>query len=101
MYHQTVKNITECLQDPLGESYAGQINVTSNGSACARWDSTLAMKNGFSNLIDQENYCRNPNNQPMPWCFNAATELPEYCNISFCGKLLFLSLILFYVIGCI
>lgn len=83
----TVENITECLQDAKGVSYAGQINVTTNGSACARWDSALATKNGFSSLLDQENYCRNPNNEAKPWCFSVVTKAPEYCNISFCGSI--------------
>ncbi|XP_061188541.1 uncharacterized protein LOC133196695 [Saccostrea echinata] len=79
-----VYNVTECLEDSRGLSYTGQANVTANGSACARWDSEIAMKNGFISLLDQENYCRNPNNGAMPWCFSTDTLSPEYCNISVC-----------------
>lgn len=35
-----------------------------------------------------DNYCRNPDGKPRPWCYTLDPDTPwEYCAIKMCGKL--------------
>lgn len=35
-----------------------------------------------------DNYCRNPDGKPRPWCYTLDPDTPwEYCSIKMCGKL--------------
>ena len=39
----------------------------------------------------RDNYCRNPDNRPRPWCYTMDPKTPwEFCNITVCGKCVFL-----------
>lgn len=61
----------ECIpdSDPQGKLYFGAYNVTQFGYPCQRWDSQTPHEHSQSALSDQENYCRNPDNKAMPWCY--------------------------------
>lgn len=61
----------ECIpdSDPQGKLYFGTYNVTQFGYPCQRWDSQTPHEHSQSALSDQENYCRNPDNKAMPWCY--------------------------------
>uniref|UniRef100_A0A3B4C1E6 Plasminogen n=1 Tax=Pygocentrus nattereri TaxID=42514 RepID=A0A3B4C1E6_PYGNA len=73
-----------------GESYRGKVSTTESGLTCQRWDSQKPHNHGYipSVLPEkylEENYCRNPDGEPKPWCF---TESPakrwEFCSIPRC-----------------
>ncbi|XP_056003494.1 tissue-type plasminogen activator-like [Ostrea edulis] len=77
----------ECLtdSDPKGQLYTGTQNVTIPGDVCLRWDSPLPDVHLFPNLLDQANYCRNPDNESGPWCFILNPEATwALCDIPSC-----------------
>jgi len=82
-----------CVEDgDDGSSYRGDVAVTESGRVCQRWDSQLPNEH---NLTPEENpneglnhnYCRNPDGEPGPWCYNAEGTFPrwEYCDVPRCG----------------
>uniref|UniRef100_A0A672QDI4 Plasmin n=1 Tax=Sinocyclocheilus grahami TaxID=75366 RepID=A0A672QDI4_SINGR len=79
----------ECMQCS-GENYRGKISTTANGFTCQRWDSQKPQNHGYipSALPDkylEENYCRNPDGEPKPWCFTTSpSKRWESCNIPRC-----------------
>ena len=65
--------------------------MTEDGYTCQRWDSQYPQQHNITSLNDEENYCRNPDNDPLgPWCYTTDFEEPTgYCDIAFCkGKYL-------------
>ncbi|XP_049913459.1 apolipoprotein(a)-like isoform X27 [Epinephelus moara] len=73
-----------------GEAYRGTIAVTKSGKTCQSWsaqephqhDRTL---DNFPCKGLDENYCRNPDNEEMPWCYTTDSETRwEYCNLEKC-----------------
>ncbi len=51
-----------------------------------RWDVQSPHAHPFSlKLSDDSNYCRNPDDEPLPWCYttNPHTKY-EYCSIPIC-----------------
>ncbi|XP_017577202.1 plasminogen [Pygocentrus nattereri] len=88
--HCDVQDCTvECMYCS-GESYRGKVSTTESGLTCQRWDSQKPHNHGYipSVLPEkylEENYCRNPDGEPKPWCF---TESPakrwEFCSIPRC-----------------
>uniref|UniRef100_A0A671NM84 Plasminogen-like n=1 Tax=Sinocyclocheilus anshuiensis TaxID=1608454 RepID=A0A671NM84_9TELE len=79
----------ECMQCS-GENYRGKISTTASGFTCQRWDSQKPQNHGYipSALPDkylEENYCRNPDGEPKPWCFTTSpSKRWESCNIPRC-----------------
>lgn len=76
----------ECKRSSLGYEYTGKVSVTESNRTCQAWNSQTPHEHkDFTNL--PENYCRNPDGEPAPWCY---TEDPkkrwEICNIPYCGK---------------
>ncbi|GCC26663.1 hypothetical protein chiPu_0005081 [Chiloscyllium punctatum] len=75
-----------------GEKYRGKISQTEDGTACQRWDSQTPHLHGYSPSIFpdkylEENYCRNPDGEPRPWCFT--TDIQKrwaFCNIPRCDE---------------
>ncbi|XP_035660179.1 fibropellin-1-like [Branchiostoma floridae] len=76
-----------CMVDN-GVTYQGPVSTTESGYTCQRWDSQNPWQHGFN--VDrtpmlQENYCRNPDNEPRPWCYTTSfAKRWEYCNIDRC-----------------
>lgn len=86
------KCTTECwVEDEQGESYRGSVAKTITGKTCQRWDSQAPHKHSrttknypFSGLV--ENYCRNPDEEEMPWCYTTDPNSRwEYCPITSCS----------------
>jgi len=83
----------ECIErhDTGGAAYRGTESFTKSGFLCQRWDSQTPNKHDryperypASGL--EENYCRNPDGEPRPWCYNSERTSPrwEYCDIPTC-----------------
>uniref|UniRef100_A0A8C8S5E2 Macrophage stimulating 1 n=1 Tax=Pelusios castaneus TaxID=367368 RepID=A0A8C8S5E2_9SAUR len=78
---------TSCFKQK-GEGYRGQVNVTTSGIPCQRWDAQTPHQHHFwpeayacKDL--RENYCRNPDGSEAPWCF---TSLPSM-RVAFCFQI--------------
>uniref|UniRef100_A0A8C1G686 Plasminogen n=1 Tax=Cyprinus carpio TaxID=7962 RepID=A0A8C1G686_CYPCA len=75
-----------------GENYRGKISTTASGLTCQRWDSQKPHNHGYipSVLPDkflEENYCRNPDGEPKPWCFTTSPSIRwESCSIPRCRE---------------
>nr|XP_055041438.1 apolipoprotein(a)-like isoform X2 [Misgurnus anguillicaudatus] len=90
-------NVPNC-EDPsrpdcmhcTGEDYRGKISITESGYTCQRWDSQTPHKHDFVLSILpgkhlEENYCRNPDGQPKPWCYTTnPSKRWEFCSIPQC-----------------
>ncbi|KAL7388719.1 hypothetical protein ABVT39_019576 [Epinephelus coioides] len=86
-------NVPSCTEDCIhcsGEDYRGKISTTENGFTCQRWDSQQPHNHGYipSALPEkylEENYCRNPDGDPKPWCFTTSpSKRWDFCNIPRC-----------------
>ncbi|XP_076103127.1 plasminogen-like isoform X1 [Mytilus galloprovincialis] len=78
------KNKEDCKRSTNGFEYKGMINTTINHRTCQRWDSDTPHGHSFNNL-NAENYCRNPDNEPKPWCYTTDLDKRwEICDIPFC-----------------
>ncbi|KAL7400961.1 hypothetical protein ABVT39_020778 [Epinephelus coioides] len=73
-----------------GEDYRGKISITENSYTCQRWDSQEPHSHGYDPhvLSDKdlvENFCRNPDASPRPWCFTTdPSKRWDYCTIPRC-----------------
>ncbi|VDI72691.1 chitin synthase [Mytilus galloprovincialis] len=78
----------ECLQTPKGIDYFGSTAVTETGITCQRWDKQEPHQHKFWALVDQDNYCRNPDGDSRPWCYTIDPDIEfDYCKISYCDEL--------------
>ncbi|XP_049613820.1 plasminogen [Syngnathus scovelli] len=86
-------NVASCTEDCIhcnGENYRGKVSITESGVACQRWDSQEPHNHGYNpNALPQkyleENYCRNPDGDPKPWCFTTnLNKRWEFCSIPRC-----------------
>ncbi|KAM9435218.1 plasminogen [Clarias gariepinus] len=86
-------DIPSCNEECMycsGENYRGKISETEGGFTCQRWDSQKPHNHGYipSVLPDkylEENYCRNPDGEPRPWCFTTnSTKRWDYCSVPRC-----------------
>uniref|UniRef100_A0A8C5A514 Plasminogen n=1 Tax=Gadus morhua TaxID=8049 RepID=A0A8C5A514_GADMO len=86
----TVTPELTCASDE-GRAYRGTIATTVSGKTCQPWSSQIPHKHnrapenypcgGLEN-----NYCRNPDNEKMPWCYTTDPEVRwDYCQIPTCG----------------
>ncbi|KAA8582862.1 hypothetical protein FQN60_015408 [Etheostoma spectabile] len=68
----------------------GKISTTEKGFTCQRWDSQKPHNHGYSpsalpEKYLEENYCRNPDGDPRPWCFTtSASKRWDFCSIPRC-----------------
>uniref|UniRef100_A0A3B4FM74 Kringle domain-containing protein n=1 Tax=Pundamilia nyererei TaxID=303518 RepID=A0A3B4FM74_9CICH len=75
-----------------GENYRGKISTTENGFTCQRWDSQKPHNHGYNPSTLplkylEENYCRNPDGDPRPWCFTTSSSKRwDFCSIPRCSK---------------
>ncbi|XP_029819636.1 plasminogen-like [Manacus vitellinus] len=79
----------QCLSG-RGEDYRGTIAVTESGNTCQQWSSQSPHRHARTpenypcKGLD-ENYCRNPDGEKMPWCYTTnRTARWEYCSIPSC-----------------
>ncbi|XP_062837808.1 hepatocyte growth factor isoform X2 [Anolis carolinensis] len=75
-----------------GEGYRGPMDHTETGKECQRWDLQRPHRHPFrpEKYPDKgfdDNYCRNPDGKPRPWCYTLDPNTPwEYCNIKPCDQ---------------
>ncbi|XP_062580883.1 uncharacterized protein LOC134242772 isoform X2 [Saccostrea cucullata] len=84
-----VVSVDECLNagDPRGLKYNGYKNTTKSGKACQEWGRQRPHSHPFQRLADQSNFCRNPDNEPAPWCYTTSSATRwEFCSIPDCGE---------------
>uniref|UniRef100_A0A669CFF8 Plasminogen n=1 Tax=Oreochromis niloticus TaxID=8128 RepID=A0A669CFF8_ORENI len=88
-------NVPSCSEECIvcnGVNYRGKISTTENGFTCQRWDSQKPHNHGYNpSTLPQkyleENYCRNPDGDPRPWCFTTSpSKRWEFCSIPRCSK---------------
>nr|XP_055041449.1 plasminogen [Misgurnus anguillicaudatus] len=86
-------DIQDCTEECIhcsGENYRGKVAKTESGYTCQRWDSQTPHNHGYipSALPEkylEENYCRNPDGEPRPWCFTTdPNKRWEACSIPRC-----------------
>ena len=83
-----------CRSTTLGQEYTGTVAVTRTGKTCQAWLLQTPHSHSYTdpvtfpdaNLIDANNFCRNPNSSPGgPWCFTTDSSTRwEYCDVQFC-----------------
>ncbi|XP_015685516.1 hepatocyte growth factor-like, partial [Protobothrops mucrosquamatus] len=90
--HYTAKHIiqeVECMTCN-GEGYRGPMDHTETGKECQRWDLQRPHRHPFrpEKYPDKgfdDNYCRNPDGKPRPWCYTLDPNTPwEFCSIKTC-----------------
>ncbi|EMP34804.1 Hepatocyte growth factor [Chelonia mydas] len=75
-----------------GESYRGPMDHTESGKECQRWDLQRPHRHKFrpERYPDKgfdDNYCRNPDGKPRPWCYTLDPDTPwEFCAIKTCAQ---------------
>ncbi|CAJ1077938.1 plasminogen [Xyrichtys novacula] len=88
-------NVQSCAEDCIqcsGEDYRGKVSTTETGYTCQRWDSQKPHNHGYnpSALPEkylEENYCRNPDGDPRPWCFTTSpSKRWDFCSIPRCAS---------------
>ncbi|XP_009920512.1 plasminogen [Haliaeetus albicilla] len=79
----------QCLSG-RGDDYRGTISVTESGNTCQHWSSQSPHRHArtpenYPCKSLEENYCRNPDGEKMPWCYTTnRTARWEYCTIPSC-----------------
>ncbi|XP_048456971.1 plasminogen isoform X1 [Rhincodon typus] len=87
-----IQNCEEECMICSGEDYRGKISQTVDGVTCQHWNSQTPHLHGYNPSIFpdkylEENYCRNPDGEPRPWCFT--TDIQKrwaFCNVPRCDK---------------
>nr|XP_034321274.1 uncharacterized protein LOC105335195 isoform X1 [Crassostrea gigas] len=87
------RSSSECLRNPNGFDYFGTENKTVDNIECQCWDTVEPHRHNFSmgfmglSASEHENYCRNPNDDLMPWCYTINSTIRfQYCNIPNCPE---------------
>lgn len=59
---------TECFSDVRGVDYRGTMFKTVSGKTCQNWNTVYPHYHAFDE-VGNHNFCRNPDNFSVPWCF--------------------------------
>lgn len=77
-------NQEDCKRSSNGWDYSGKRNVTQSGRTCQVWSAQSPHSHGYTSY--PENYCRNPDGEPSPWCYTTDPyKRWELCDIPDCG----------------
>jgi len=75
-----------------GINYNGTVHMTATGTSCIVWKNK---HNKNVNYYADHNYCRNPDNSTVPWCYADIAGYPRQdCSITYCGKVPYINLML-------
>ena len=81
----------ECKMTGKGGEYRGTISTTRKGVKCQRWDEHFPHRHDsitpkkYPNSGLDENYCRNPDGEGLPWCYTSSNEQRwDYCDVPMC-----------------
>lgn len=73
----------ECRRSRPGYDYTGKVNVTQSGKTCQAWILQTPHNHPHTSLPD--NYCRNPDGMPDPWCYTTdPNKRWDLCVIPYC-----------------
>ncbi|XP_077977468.1 apolipoprotein(a)-like [Glandiceps talaboti] len=84
--------MTECFEIGNGADYRGTVSTTINGLTCQRWTSqtpnthSMTPEKKPTGGLGDHNFCRNPDNEPSPWCYTVNGTRWEYCNVGKAGE---------------
>ena len=99
--------IGSCYDGLTGEGYTGTLSTTKSGKTCQRWDGTSPHWHNQNpdnfpekSLTAAENYCRNPDGEPAPWCYTTDPEERwDFCDVPACkGTEIIPTIILFLML---
>ena len=73
--------------------YRGTIHTTESGKTCQKWTSQEPHSHYYNpdylphRGMGDHNYCRNPDDEPKPWCFTTDPDTRyEYCDVPLCNS---------------
>jgi len=79
------KRIEDCVCDEAlrgrhGADYRGCQSKTVTGRTCQKWSSQYPHKHGWSKSGLDKNFCRNPDDEPMIWCYTTdPNKRTDFC----------------------
>lgn len=78
-----VEKVKECFETDTGADYSGTQSTAVSGATCMSWHNA-----GNSTELQRlpENFCRNPDGRPSPWCFTSQGVI-EFCSIEKCREI--------------
>ncbi|XP_069126553.1 sushi, von Willebrand factor type A, EGF and pentraxin domain-containing protein 1-like [Argopecten irradians] len=69
-----------------GADYRGKTTITVGGRKCQKWLSNSPHKHKLK-LENSDNFCRNPDNEPKPWCYTVDPRKRwEVCPVPRCSN---------------
>ncbi|XP_044070633.1 tissue-type plasminogen activator-like [Siniperca chuatsi] len=79
-------NSREMCQIGDGSNYRGFVSKSANGGRCRFWNN-FKIRFGASKGLGDHNYCRNPDQSLMPWCYvrKGGKDVKEFCDITRCS----------------
>lgn len=87
----------ECYEDaddPKQKNYRGTLSKTKGGYDCQKWSHQSPHKHDRTPAnypdagLGDHNYCRNPDNEPLAWCYTTSSgKRSDECHIPFCDDI--------------